>query len=274
MTDTDAFAPTVSFMTANFVAREAGWSIPDWGAGDRATNEAFAPIDTFRERFAELVDEAVGLGFDAMDLWEGHLNARWATPEHVAAAVAVLNERGVRVASLAGWFGNDADRVAAVCRLAVAVGAPILGGGTKLLEDDRAGLIRLLEEHDLRFGLENHPEKTPAEVLAKIGDDAGGKIGATVDTGWFGTQGYDAATAIRELGDRVLHVHLKDVRHAGVPHETCGYGDGVVPLADCVQALRDIGYRGGISVEHEPDSYDPRPEIRVARQRLTGWLDR
>ncbi|HEU5325020.1 MAG TPA: sugar phosphate isomerase/epimerase [Candidatus Limnocylindria bacterium] len=274
MTDPDAFAPTASFMTANFVAREAGWSIPDWGAGDRATNEAFSPIETFRERFAALIDEAVNLGFDAIDLWEGHLNARWATPEHVSAAVSVLRDRGVTVTSLAGWFGNDAERVAAVCRLAVAVSAPILGGGTKLLEDDRDALVRLLEEHDLRFGLENHPEKTPGDVRARIGEDAGGRIGATVDTGWFGTQGYDAAAAILELGDRVLHVHLKDVRHAGVPHETCGYGEGVVPLERCVDALRDIGYRGGISVEHEPESYDPRDEIRAARKALAGWLGR
>ena len=37
-------------------------------------------------------------------------------------------------------------------------------------------------------------------------------IGATVDTGWWATQGYDPARAIEELGEHVVHVHLKDVR--------------------------------------------------------------
>lgn len=266
------FQPTVSFMTANFVAREHGWSIPDWETGDRTVQEAFRPIATFPNRFGALLDEAVALGFGAVDVWDAHLSARWATPDHVDAAVEALRARNLTVASLAGWFGSDAAGVEAACRLAVALGAPVLGGGARLLDTDRARLVGLLEEHGLRFGLENHPERTPAEVLARIGDSAGGRIGTTVDTGWYGTQGYDAARAIEELGERVLHVHLKDVRHAGTPHETCGYGDGVVPLQACVEALRRIGYQGGISVEHEPDSYDPRPEIGRARQLLGGWL--
>jgi L-ribulose-5-phosphate 3-epimerase len=272
MTDAPSFAPPISFMSANFVAREAGWSITEWGEGDRTVNAAFRPIETFAARFGELLDEAVALGFDRIDLWEAHLSPRWATDEHVAFAVEALRERGMRVASLAGWFGSSVDEVATACRLAVALGAPVLGGGTKLLDTDRPTLARLLEEHGLAFGLENHPERTPAEVLERIGPDAGGRIGATVDTGWFGTQGYDAARAIEELGDRVVHVHLKDVRHVGTPHETCGYGDGVVPLRACVEALERIGYRGGISVEHEPERYDPRDEIRHAREQLAEWL--
>lgn len=262
----------VSFMTANFVARELGWSMPDWGAGDRAVQEAFRPIETFRERFAALCDEAVALGFAAIDLWDAHLSAGWATDGHIAIAVETLRERGLTVASLAGWLGSDVDRVERSCRIAAAVGAPILGGGTKLLSEDRGALVRLLDRYDLRFGIENHPERTPDEVLAQIGDGAGGRIGATVDTGWWGTQGYDAAAAVRELGPHVLHVHLKDVRHAGMPHETCGYGQGVVPLEASVGALREIGYGGAISVEHEPEDHDPRPAIREARQRLEGWL--
>lgn len=259
-------------MTANFVARELGWSMPSWDAGDRAVHHVFRPIETYRERFGALCDEAVALGFDAIDLWDAHLSASWATDEHVGIAVDALAERGLTVASLAGWLGSDPERVERSCRIAAAVGAPVLGGGTALLDEDRHALIGLLQRYDLRFGLENHPERTPNEVLSRIGDGAGGRIGATVDTGWWGTQGYDAARAIRELGPNVLHVHLKDVRHEGVPHETCGYGQGVVPLRACVEALSDIGYRGAISVEHEPEDDDPRPEIREARKLLAGWL--
>ena len=272
MTDATPFRPPISFMSANFVARESGWSIAEWGVGDRAVNAAFSPIATFADRFAQLLDEAVALGFDTVVLWEAHLSPRWATDEQVAAAVAALRERGMRVASLAGGFGRTEDEVDAACRLAVAVGAPVLGGRTPLLDTDPAALERLLERHDLRYGLENHPERTPDDMLDQIGLDARPRIGATIDTGWFGTQGYDAARAIEEFGDRVVHVHLKDVRHAGTPHETSGYGDGVVPLRECVEALRRLGYTGAISVEHEPESYDPRPEIRQARELLATWL--
>ncbi len=110
-----------------------------------------------------------------------------------------------------------------------------------------------------------------AELLEQIGTDHDGVIGATVDTGWFGTQGYDAAQAIRELGDNVFYVHLKDVRAAGA-HDTCAYGDGVVPIEECVRALAEIGYTGPISVEHEPEHYDPFPEVLRSRARLVELL--
>jgi sugar phosphate isomerase/epimerase len=109
-------------------------------------------------------------------------------------------------------------------------------------------------------------------VLARI-EAVWPRAGATVDTGWFGTQGYDAARAIEELGERVVHVHLKDVFEVG-QHRTSGYGHGVVPLERCVDALARNGYAGAISIEHEPDDHDPSDEIREARVLLEGWLGR
>ncbi len=82
------------------------------------------------------------------------------------------------------------------------------------------------------------PKKPPAELLAKIGDGGEGTIGAAVDTGWFGTQGYDAAVAIEELRDHLVHIHLKDVLAVGA-HETCRYGEGVVPIERCVRRPQD-----------------------------------
>jgi L-ribulose-5-phosphate 3-epimerase len=260
----------VSFMTANYVAREIGFRMADWGEGDRAANAWYAPIETYEERFDDLLSTVVGLGFETIDLWTSHLNPTWATEAHVATARDLLSRHGLRVVSLAGWFGGSASEFEAACRVAVALGKPILGGNTGAWKKDRTGVLRLLEEHDLRLGFENHPEKTPGEVLALIGD-GGERVGATVDTGWFGTQGYDAARAIRELGDRVLHVHLKDVREAGA-HRTCRYGDGIVPIEGCVRALEEIGYGGGISIEHEPEDYDPTPEIVANAEMLRGWL--
>ena len=60
-----------------------------------------------RERFDALVAEIKSLGFDAIDLWMGHLNWRWATDEHVAIAKRALADANLSVSSLAGWFGGD-----------------------------------------------------------------------------------------------------------------------------------------------------------------------
>jgi sugar phosphate isomerase/epimerase len=263
---------TISFMSANYVARQLGYNMTGgWGQGDRASNEYFRPIETFPERFEEMLLEITDLGFTAIDLWLAHLNPAWATAEHVASARDLLAKFGLPVVSLAGGFGATPEEFAATCRLAVELGAPLLGGRTPLLEKDRQAVISLLKQHGLKLGVENHPEKTPADLLAQIGDDGGGTIGACVDTGWFATQGYDAAAAIEELRDVLFHVHLKDVLAAGA-HDTCGYGKGVVPIERCARTLQRIGYAGAISVEHEPEHYSPNDDCVAALALLDGWL--
>jgi L-ribulose-5-phosphate 3-epimerase len=131
--------------------------------------------------------------------------------------------------------------------------------------------VALLREYGLHLALENHPEKNPVELLAKLGSGDDDLFGVAVDTGWFGTQGYDAAQAIHELGPRVFHVHLKDVRAAGA-HQTCRFGQGIVPLEACVQALHTIGYTGTISVEHEPETFDPTEDCVASAALLRTWL--
>jgi L-ribulose-5-phosphate 3-epimerase len=259
-------------MSANYVARQLDYNMTGgWGQGDKATNEYFRPLETFPERFEDLLQEISDLGFTTIDLWLAHLNYAWATPDHIAIARDLLAKYGLPVVSLAGWFGSTPDEFAATCRLAVALGCPVLGGSTSVLEKDRDFVVGTLKEHGLRLGLENHPEKNPAELLAKIGDGGDGTVGACVDTGWFGTQSYDAAQALAELRDVLFHVHLKDVLAIGT-HDTCGYGKGVVPIAECVQTLRRIGYTGGISVEHEPEQYSPNDDCVAALGLLGEWL--
>ena len=104
---TDLPPLTLSFMGANYVARELGYGAADeWGPFDVATNAAFEPLDTFGARFDEMLSRSCAAGFDAMDIWLAHLNWRWATPEHVAIARDLLDRHGIRVVSLAGSFGE------------------------------------------------------------------------------------------------------------------------------------------------------------------------
>jgi L-ribulose-5-phosphate 3-epimerase UlaE len=69
----------------------------------------------------------------------------------------------------------------------------------------------------------------------------------------------------------VFHVHLKDVGASG-RHETCRYGQGIVPIRACVEALHTLGYRGAISVEHEPEDFDPTDDCKANLAMLREWL--
>jgi sugar phosphate isomerase/epimerase len=262
----------ISFMGANLVAQHLDWNMTKgWAAAERATDGYYAPLDTFAKRFDAFLGDVARMGFDWIDVWKPQVNGAWATDEHLAIARDLIDRRAVRVASYAGGFGATAEEFAQSCRVASAIDARILGGTTPLLAADRAAVVDALESYNLRLAIENHPEKSPAEMFDQIGDGAGGRIGTAVDTGWWATQGFDASRAIEKLAGHMLHIHLKDVRAAG-SHDTCRYGEGIVPLRECIRAALEAGYNGAISVEHEPETHDPREECVASRELLEGWL--
>jgi sugar phosphate isomerase/epimerase len=256
----------ISFITANYVARETGYAMHGWGHGDRTTNDAFAPVETYAERIDALFADIAALGFDAVDVWGAHLSPDWATDVHVEAALAALRRHGLCVSTYAAWIGSG--NVERACELACALGTSIIGAG---FSGEPEALAPTLERYGVRLAVENHPERSPSEVLAKL-ERGGPMFGATVDTGWWGTHGYDAARAIEELGEHLWHVHLKDVVSLGEPHETCRWGEGIVPVERCVRALQRLGYAGAIAVEHEPETFDPTDGVRAMHAELEAWL--
>jgi L-ribulose-5-phosphate 3-epimerase len=262
---------TISFITANYVARELGYNMTEgWMQGDESTQQAFKPIATFGKKFEEMLGDIKTLGFSAIDLWGAHLSPTWATKEHITIAKDLLAKYDLKVMSLAAWVGS-VQHLKETCNLAVQLGVPVIGGGAPALADNRKEMVAILKDSNVKLGIENHPEKTPTEVFTQIGDGADGFIGTAVDTGWWGTQGYNAAKAIRELKGHILAIHLKDIKAAGA-HDTCRYGEGVVNIEACVKALKEIGYTGPLGIEHEPEHHDPTEDVRESLKLLQGWL--
>jgi len=260
-------------MGANLVAQQLDWAMTEgWGQGDRATNDFYRPIETFAERFGAFVDLVTSSGFDVVDVWTGQLHWEWATPAHFEIARTELERSGLVVASYAGYFGDTPEEFDTASAAARELGTTLLSGSTSLSNTDREAMVRVLKARGVRLAIENHGEKTPKEITDQIGTDGEGLIGTAVDTGWWGVQGFDAAEAVREFGAHVLHIHLKDVLTTGV-HETCALGDGIVPIEDVVRAIGEIDFTGPISIEHEPEHYDPAPEIAISVERLDGWLN-
>ena len=260
----------ISFMSSNFVARELGYRLEGgWPRATSAANEFFQPIETFPERFSELLADVRAMGFQWLDIWCAHLNWVWATEEHLAIARELLDRHGLRVASLAGSFGAAPEELEAACRVAAAVGTEILSGDCRLVAD-RAAVASILERFGLKLAVENHDEGGPDDMLNLL-EDGGGRIGTTVDTGWYGTYGYDPVRAVEDLGELVFHVHLKDIEAPG-GHVTCSLGCGSLPVEDVVAALWRTGYAGAISIEHEPEDRDPTEECIASLAVLRGWL--
>jgi L-ribulose-5-phosphate 3-epimerase len=263
----------VSFITANYVAREVNYALRpfNWGAADRATVEAFRGAN-FSNKFGELCQNVRDAGFTNIDLWVAHLNPLVATKSQINEAAAILKEYGLTVVAYTAGLGRpDMSREDAVkvYEAAKTIGAPVLGVG---LNPSNARLAYDLgKEYGIKYAIENHPERNPQEVLARIGD-YGEVIGVAQDTGFWGEFDYDAVKATRELKDHLFHMHLKQVRKTPEGWHTCAYDEGVVNVQGVVDVLKDIGYSGAISVEHEPAHEDPTPTVVHSAELLRGWL--
>jgi sugar phosphate isomerase/epimerase len=260
----------ISFVTANFVGRALNYSLRpfNWGKADEATQRLFHG-DTFEEEFSEIMRIISDAGFKTIELWVAHVNYNRASQEQIQKAKQILKSFKLSVCSYAGGFGNSEEEIEKSFQLAQAMGAKVLAGS--LNEKLLGRAYSLCREYKIRLAFENHPNReTPEKIKELIGgrDDW---FGACVDTGWFATFNIDASQAIGELGEKVFHVHPKDIKKAG-EHETCALGDGIVNIPAVISALREIGYDGYLSIEHEPEYYDPMEEVKKSLSRLREWL--
>lgn len=267
----DTFMNRISFNGSNGVGQQSGYRA-DWAASVDAVNAHYQPLATFPARFETFLTGIKALGFRAVDVWTaGQLNWAWATPEHNRIAHELLVKHGLSVTSLGGEFGETMEEFERACQMAVTLETRLLSGTLPLMFTDRAHVVARLKAYDLRLAIENHPERTPAEMLEKIGDGAGGRIGTCVDTGWYATQGYNPALAIHELRDHLLHIHLKNVL-PGEDHLNTGYDHGEVDIRACLTALQDIDYEGDISVEDHATDHDPTEEIEQGRALVNRYF--
>ncbi len=262
-----------AFVTANYVGQALGYqsyhNVSEWMVNHHATVEQFHGPQ-YAERFEELVSGIKAGGFDAIELWVGHLEPLTATPEMLADAVGILKKYDMPVISYTAGFGQPGVSRADAIRIfetAKALGAKVLAQG---FHPANGPLVsELAAQYGIRMGLENHPHKNAQEVIDIVAPFAPW-VGAAIDTGWFGTQGGDAAQAVRELRDHIVHIHLKDIVAAG-GHTTCVLGEGVVDIRGVLRELKQIGYAGPISIEHEPYNYDPMPECIESLKRAKAW---
>jgi sugar phosphate isomerase/epimerase len=271
-----------SFITAGFVARQLGYRMElGWNQGDEATNAWFSPPATFHERFESMLLDVKALGFSSIDLWAAHLHFRWATPQQVESAQTLLAKHGFTVRSYAGWVPGGTPDLVGACRLCSVLGVPIIAGIIECFAQDRAAAVAVLREHGVAYAIENHAEKNAAEMWARLGASDEDVVGVALDTGWCATQGWDPQSALAEFAPRIKAVHLKDVKarrtdKTGLQfvdqgHETCRLGDGIVPIKAILETLREKAFRGPMCVEHEPELFDPRQDLRESRERVEQW---
>ncbi|CZT34490.1 inosose dehydratase [Rhizobium sp. 9140] len=119
------------------------------------------------------------------------------------------------------------------------------------------------------------------DEISSIFDAAGPSVGLLLDTGHAAAAGFAYPQLIERFGDRIVHIHLKDVRApalAAVRTRDLSFnegvrsgmftvpGDGALDFAPMARFVRESGYRGWLVVEAEqdPSIVPPLPAVTAA----------
>lgn len=150
---------------------------------------------------------------------------------------------------------------------------------------------RLLGQYGLQLAYHHHLMMV-AETFDEVStlfDQAGSEVGLLLDTGHAVGAGFDYALLIERFGDRIAHVHLKDVRshvmeavrgsdlsfNGGVRRGMFTVpDDGDIDFGPVAEFVQSGGYKGWLIVEAEqdPEVAPPRPAVAKAFNKVLGWI--
>jgi sugar phosphate isomerase/epimerase len=76
----------------------------------------------------------------------------------------------------------------------------------------------------------------------------------------------DPAAQVRVMGPRNFGMHLKD--HDNEKRRDVIYGQGSLDVASVLRALRDVNFKGWISIEYEANEMNPSPDMAACLEVL------
>ena len=232
------------------------------------------------------VSDIAAAGYAGIEMFDGNLFDYADRPEELQ---GLLSDAGLELAS-AYTGGNfiyseildeELVRVSRAAKLAQLFGAGslVVGGGARRSSGTRPEDYQALgsaldqvcdiaEAHGLVACY--HPHLT---TIVESPDELDRLMPLTrmafcPDTGHLAAGGGDPAALIRSYGDRLQHVHLKDVRLE--PLEFVPLGQGSIDFSDVLAAVHESGYDGWLMVEL--DSYPG--DLAEAAQISKAYLDR
>ncbi len=266
--------------------------------------------DCFKKNTKESIALAGSLGFDGVQIYatSGEFSPERLTEEEIESYKALLEENGLVVSALCGDMGGHGFEIAEdnperiektkrIIDLAEKLGARAVTTHIGVIPSDKSHprysvMLEALGEcgryassKGITMAIETGPEIAP--VLNDFVISAGEGVGVNLDPANFVmVTGQDPAAAVRLIGKKIVHTHLKDGRklrecdaeevyHAfakgGIEAISAAdnfietpVGEGSVNWSDYISALREIGYDGFLTIEREVGN-DPVADIIKAR---------
>jgi sugar phosphate isomerase/epimerase len=220
---------------------------------------------TFRKfSFEDACAKTASVGLKTTELYPGQVisaafpnekTGHAASPEGLAAMKEILKKNGLQAVAY-GVVAIPTDEEGARKIFAFAKDL-----GIKVINTESTGSIdtieKMVKEFDVKVGYHNHPRKPNDEnykvwdpnYILELTKGRDARIGACADLGHWTNSALSAADSIRILKDRVVSSHLKDIAVGGTA--VVRPGTGRANLAEALKALKEVGFDGPISIEHE-----------------------
>lgn len=233
---------------------------------------------------------------------QGEMAPENLTPSLIAEKKRMIEDNGLKVAALCGDIGgfmlaernqNQVDRSKRILDLALEFDTNIVTTHIGVVPADRNNayydimlkpcreLADYAKSVGAHFAVETGPES--AELLKQFLDELGSDgVAVNFDPANFVMcAGVDPIKAVYTLKDYIVHTHAKDgVRNFdfsaeelfmpgskpqfdGAPFTELPLGEGDVDLKAWVAALRDVGYKGYLTIEREAGE-TPEKDIKLA----------
>lgn len=227
---------------------------------------------TFRKFSLEkALDLTRGLGLRYAEFFRQHIPPT-STPEQLKAFKKLLAEYGIApIAFGVERFTKNHDGNKKMFDFGKELGIQHISADPD--PDSFDSLDKLVEEYKISIAIHPHGPVGKnvlhrwysAEVIMKAVKDHHPLIGTCLDTGHLIRAAQlgkklDPAQEIRTMGARNFGIHLKD--HDNEAQRDVIYGKGVLNVPEVLKALREVKFKGYISIEYEHNPDDPTSDVR------------
>jgi len=266
--------PTFSALTVIVgLAAQAAAPIP----ADVRTNGFALGTQSYTFRlftFEEACEKSASAGLHTTELFPGQRisaalpnekTGPGVSSEGMAAIKDILKKNKIQAVAV-GVIGipKDEDAARKVFAFARELGIGVINTEST---DSIDTIEKMVKEFDIKVGYHNHPRRPNDEnykvwdpnYILELTKDRDARIGSCADMGHWTNSGLSAADAIRLLKGRVVSSHIKDIAKGGT--SVVPAGTGRANLSEALAALKEVGFEGPISIEHEANWDNNVPDV-------------
>ena len=138
-------------------------------------------------------------------------------------------------------------------------------------------VIKKVKETGIKVAIHTHgPDGAPFPNIQKVAEvykDPSLGIGCCMDLGHSVRMGEDIVKDIKKYKAWIYDIHIKDESEASKAGKTWEMGRGVMDFRPIVKVLRQIKYKGVVSLEFEKNGNNPHPGVAESIGYLRGVCD-